>query len=175
MGYTHYWKLPNAEIEVDKWNSFVKDFKEILPNFVGLLDTKGDQKLQVDSETIYLNGIGEEQHETFSINRVGASDFEFCKTARKPYDIAVCSALIIAKRHFGDAIEVSSDGDNADSEWLVAKALCIKELGYGSLDMGDVYKTPEGDYKVRHPETQGQLLDLSVVEEAQKIREVENQ
>lgn len=36
--------------------------------------------------------------------------FQFCKTARKPYDTAVTACLLLAKHHFGSAIEITSDG-----------------------------------------------------------------
>lgn len=39
-----------------------------------------------------------------------------CKTERKPYDLLVCSVLTSAKIHAGDAILVSSDGNQADWE-----------------------------------------------------------
>ena len=69
--------------------------------------------------------------------------FKFCKTAQKPYDIAVCSALIIAKRYFGESIMISSDGDN--EEWKESKALCQKILDYGdNLNMD--YSPPVGEF-----------------------------
>lgn len=55
--------------------------------------------------------------------------FAFCKTAFRPYDLAVTAALLVAKRHLGDAILVSSDGE--DAHWFDAKLLCQMELGYG--------------------------------------------
>lgn len=55
--------------------------------------------------------------------------FEFCKTAFKPYDLAVTAWLIICKHHLGDAIQVSSDGE--DKDWFDAKMFCDKILGYG--------------------------------------------
>lgn len=55
--------------------------------------------------------------------------FDFCKTAFRPYDLAVTAFLIIAKHHLGDAIEVSTDGQ--DEHWFDAKLLCQMELGYG--------------------------------------------
>jgi hypothetical protein len=62
---------------------------------------------------------------------------------RKPYDIAVCSALIIAKKHFGESIMISSDGDN--EEWQESKALCQKVLGYGEYLNMD-YAPPVGEF-----------------------------
>lgn len=54
---------------------------------------------------------------------------DFCKTAFKPYDLAVITFLIIAKHHLGDALKVASDG--ADQHWLDGKMLCQIILGYG--------------------------------------------
>jgi hypothetical protein len=54
---------------------------------------------------------------------------EFCKTAFKPYDLAVISFLIIAKHHLNGKLVVSSDG--TDEHWLDGKQLCQAVLGYG--------------------------------------------
>jgi len=55
--------------------------------------------------------------------------FEFCKTAFKPYDLAVISLLIIAKHYLKNKIRVSSDG--TDEQWFDGKMLCQQELNYG--------------------------------------------
>lgn len=55
--------------------------------------------------------------------------FECCKTAFRPYDLAVQAALIIAAHHLGEAIVVSSDGTS--EQWDEARLLCQMELGYG--------------------------------------------
>ena len=55
--------------------------------------------------------------------------FEFCKTAYKPYDLAVIICLIIAKHHLKEEIIVSSDG--ALDNWKDGMLICQKILGYG--------------------------------------------
>lgn len=55
--------------------------------------------------------------------------FQFCKTARKPYDLAVCAALIAAKHHFPE-MKVTSDGE--ESDWKDACDLCQRVLGFGA-------------------------------------------
>jgi len=55
--------------------------------------------------------------------------FEFCKTAYKPYDLAVIICLIIAKHHLKEEIIVSSDG-RIDT-WKDGMLICQKILGYG--------------------------------------------
>lgn len=56
--------------------------------------------------------------------------FECCKTAFRPYDLAVIVLLIIAKHHLKDRIIVSSDGE--DEHWTDGKVFCAVYLGYGS-------------------------------------------
>ena len=55
--------------------------------------------------------------------------FEFCKTAYKPYDLAVIICLIIAKHYLAEDILVASDGtlDN----WRDGMLICQKILCYG--------------------------------------------
>ena len=154
MGYTHYWYIVD-KISQDSWDKFLGDFRLVLPEFKNILDTQGDQELQHDKDVVFLNGIGELTHETFCLDRVtditgftqrdedNGLIFKFCKTAQKPYDIAVCSALIIAKKHFGESIMISSDGDN--EEWQESKALCQKVLGYGEYLNMD-YSPPVGEF-----------------------------
>ena len=50
------------------------DFKTILPHFEILLDKTTDQKLRVDDEIIFFNGIDDYAHETFCLERI---DSEF--------------------------------------------------------------------------------------------------
>lgn len=54
---------------------------------------------------------------------------DFCKTEHRAYDLAVTAVLLAAKHHFGEAFQVSSDGD--DKLWKNAKRLCFSRLGYG--------------------------------------------
>jgi hypothetical protein len=82
------------------------------------------------------------RYETFLLERVAPpavwersmADFDgrsyrCCKTAFRPYDIAVCAVLLIAKRHLGPRISVRTDGE--DAQWFDAKMLCQTVLGYG--------------------------------------------
>lgn len=139
MGYTHYWTINQKEISPESWFGFIQEFEKIETEFHGKIDHTTDQKYKIDTENIFFNGVGEQSHETFYMNRKNEmkesytgeiEHFNFCKTARKEYDIAVCCALIIAKKHFGDIIKVSSDGIDEDG-WDKAKELCQDILKYG--------------------------------------------
>ena len=68
--------------------------------------------------------------------------FDCTKTAVKPYDIVVCCCLILAKKHLGDGIAVSSDG--GESDWADAINLIEKNFGYKvktrwSRDEGEIF------------------------------------
>jgi len=146
MGYTHYWRIYVEEISDSKWEKIVHDFKKLVENPTGkllineLLNT--DRFSMCDEKEISFNGIDELAHETMCFEKKGqlAEDdyednakrmrFSFCKTARKPYDDFVVGLLVIAKKHLGDKIEVSSDGVEID--WLKGSQMVRRSLGYGS-------------------------------------------
>lgn len=52
----------------------------------------------------------------------------FCKTARKPYDLAVQAALILYKYYFGDKVIIRSDGNAED--WESAFKLVDNVFGF---------------------------------------------
>lgn len=55
--------------------------------------------------------------------------FDFCKTAFRPYDVAVTAFLVIAKHYLKGKLVVTSDGEM--EHWFDAKLLCQMELDYG--------------------------------------------
>jgi hypothetical protein len=57
--------------------------------------------------------------------------FTCCKTAYRPYDLAVTACLVIAKHHLADDVIVSSDGEI--QHWAEAIELCRVYLGYEEL------------------------------------------
>lgn len=83
---------------------------------------------------------GDCHYETFMFNRIkeirkyeeaktNGLYFDSCKTAFRPYDLAVISFLIIAKHYLKDKIIVKSDG--IDQHWFDGKMLCQMILGFG--------------------------------------------
>lgn len=56
--------------------------------------------------------------------------FSFCKTAYRPYDLAVNCVLIIAKHYLGRNLLVYSDGSL--EHWTDGMLLCQDKLGYGA-------------------------------------------
>jgi len=87
---------------------------------------------EVNSEHIRFNGWQDEGHETFMVTREvpdapswspdSDESFDFCKTARKPYDVAVCLVLLSMTRHAPKSFRISSDGD-WDVEWSEARKI----------------------------------------------------
>jgi hypothetical protein len=55
--------------------------------------------------------------------------FDCCKTAFRPYDLAVTAFLVTVKHHLVDGIIVRSDGELV--QWMDAMRLCHESLGYG--------------------------------------------
>src|SRR5690554_1749599 len=109
MGYTHYWKV--QEVEQNKWDSFVADLKQVFSagSYPIAYEYDNDLPPRIDDTGVRFNGIDEEGHETFIIVNEDCG-FDFCKTARKPYDLPVCIALTLAKNH-GILSDLSTDGE----------------------------------------------------------------
>ena len=133
MGYTHYWEKA-AQITDEQWN----EFKEFVSKAIGTVNNKevensaggdhypslviikggdGGGQPEISDELICFNGNGLEghDHESFYIPRSGSSGFNFCKTARKPYDPVVVACLVAAER-IGIIDEWSSDGEDSEHE-----------------------------------------------------------
>ena len=76
--------------------------------------------------------------------RVVGKYFDFCKTAFRPYDLAVISFLTIAKHYLNDKIIVHTDGKY--QHWADAFLLCQDQLGYGreyDIKEGELIKSAE--------------------------------
>jgi hypothetical protein len=139
MGYTHYWRIPK-ELDAEKFATLSAELQtaaDLLPDYstsagmnhegvIHLGDGGGEGNPIFSKEEICFNGKGAGSHETFIIQQNGNSDFEFCKTARKPYDLMVCLSLLRLKHHFPES-KISSDGGAAD--WKPAKEFYKKVFG----------------------------------------------
>ncbi|MGI4757765.1 MAG: hypothetical protein ACRYGF_13050 [Janthinobacterium lividum] len=84
----------------------------------------------------YRTCNGDCSYETFRFDRSIPSEWmdedgiysTYCKTAFRPYDLAVTAFLLIAKHHLGKDFRIFSDG--APTQWQDAHLLCLEELGY---------------------------------------------
>jgi hypothetical protein len=122
MGYTHYWNLPkkgkNYEQEMIYVSMDIKRILEIVPKDIVLRGGDGTGEPEFYKELICFNGDGSKglDHETFYFD--GVTDFSFCKTARKPYDIVVCLVLLCLYNNI-TGFDFSSDGDREEWEPII--------------------------------------------------------
>lgn len=140
MGFTHYWTFKPAprgdanRIEIRyhnalrecakiarKWNAeAVKDGPRDFERLSGFTAHTRYGLAPGCYRGIEINGKGAEAHETFTMPEhfrdAVENGFQFCKTARKPYDTVVTAMLAVLKHWLGDLIDVSSDGDASDWE-----------------------------------------------------------
>ena len=107
MGYTNYWHQYN-DFTDEEWKQITEEYdyiKEVCGNIIK------DETTDLDENThIIFNGIGEDAHETFFLSKDARpfnfkkdyegqdTSFYFCKTAMKPYDIAVWYMLTQIQR-----------------------------------------------------------------------------
>lgn len=126
MGYTTYWKnLSFTDIAWEKLRKDVRKLLKTLPEGVKVQrEYDNDSRPLIGKDAIVFNGMGADGHETFWLDGKEV-EFSFCKTARKPYDLAVSCVLMLASIHATRG-EISSDGinaahgqwpDNVDQEW----------------------------------------------------------
>lgn len=132
MGYTHYWTQTKNHTRAE-WTQICEDIGAILKDVQHVqgipLAFECDEPLkavEIGPEVIRFNGLGEDGHETFYITRnrkpleewqtKDQLGWDFCKTARKPYDLAVTACLAYLAAMESKPWRVSSDGDGRD--WI---------------------------------------------------------
>lgn len=158
MGYTHYFKQ-NKPVSDEQWNAFEKDAKVVIDhvqNKLGIVLISNDSNgVIINNERINLNGDESRDldHETFFLEK-DYKEFNFCKTARKPYDLAVCSLLLLAHEHMNGHHDIGSDG-NFD-EWQDAMELNAKLFGYAyklptKIDSSDNVQKFENELSEQYP------------------------
>ena len=117
MGYTNYWHQYN-DFTDEEWKQITEEYdyiKEVCGNIIK------DETTDLDRNThIIFNGIGDDAHETFFLSKDARpfnfkkdyegqdTSFYFCKTAMKPYDIAVWYMLTQIQR-ICPSISISRD------------------------------------------------------------------
>lgn len=109
MGYTRYWQRTDKPITkefCDKVKDIINDSER---RGIKIRNGMGQGKPVVTKNKILLNGdetFGLD-HETFAITNKERG-FNFCKTARKPYDYTVREILRVAEE-IGLVTDVKSD------------------------------------------------------------------
>jgi hypothetical protein len=117
MGYTVFFEQ-NRPFTTSEWGNIRA---AVIPMFNRLKQIKGGNgtgRPIIDNSDIVFNGDNSknEDHGTFRLSKNG-NGFNFCKTARKPYDRFVKAVLIVANFYAPGALEVSCDGDDEPDCW----------------------------------------------------------
>jgi hypothetical protein len=129
MGYTHYW-TQTRDFTHEEWSQIREDMEALLKDVQhvqGIPLANGNGELgtspDISDKRIFFNGAGDGSHETFCLYRVRPPKqahherrgWDFCKTARKPYDLAVTAALCyLATVTDPISHSVGSDGNGRD-------------------------------------------------------------
>ena len=139
MGYTICWYRP-AFIDPAAYEKIQHDITRVLQRVafqgIALAGPDGIGRPLVEKGTIAFNGVrdGDLWHEAFVFNQdeevedTFDGNFRFCKTALKPYTLAVQCALIIIT-HYAPDVQVDPEGDL--TLWHDAQSLCQDMFGYG--------------------------------------------
>ena len=158
MGYTHYWKFKEVKPikgqhpEIEKMYQLgIRQCQRIIKAYNSQFEKGDDRRLSGysahtkvnDYLGLDVNGVKDNSHETFSFRDHWSSNesFNFCKTARKPYDIVVVACLITMQYYMGDLLQVSSDGDVSD--WNNGMKLAKKVLKIKGLKIPQNIRYPE--------------------------------
>jgi hypothetical protein len=138
MGYTHYWYVKDTQTLKMALPLVAGDLKRLLPQLPPLAGWDGTGTPTIGDREIAFNGVRPDDYETFLLvpepeaySKTEKGLFGFCKTGRRPYDLAVQVALTLLRWH-GEAIapgavRLASDGDLAD--WDRACRM-VEGLGY---------------------------------------------
>lgn len=129
MGYTHYFKQ-SKPVSDKQWEAFEKDAKILLeyaPKHLGIILVSNDSNgIILNSERINMNGDPDRNldHETFYMDK-DYKEFNFCKTNQKPYDLIVCSLLLLAHEHMPNHHDICSDGNFEDWQESMEINACL--------------------------------------------------
>jgi hypothetical protein len=141
MGYTHYFQQ-QREITDEEWTAITADAEKIIAYAkecnipLAWEYDEYSKDPEVSSERIRFNGVAEGGHETFLLPRKMDEGyhgdkyrFNFCKTAYKAYDVAVCAVLMSMHEHAPGAWDIASDGGMEEGPWRDAKVFYLGALG----------------------------------------------
>jgi hypothetical protein len=94
-----------------------------------------------NEDMIRFNGHKEYGNETFLIDWNNLTNFDFCKTAKKPYDFWVASTLLMIASELPDSFTISSDGN--ENEWEPIKNTLVEALEKSNIKFENLSKDIE--------------------------------
>jgi hypothetical protein len=108
MGYTNYWTHTN-DFTDKEWLKVLEEYSYI----TDILEPYIIESTYIDHDNVIIfNGLSKYDldHETFVINKYKKdNELTFCKTAHKPYDIAVWHMLYFIHKETNAFSEISRD------------------------------------------------------------------
>ena len=106
MGYTNYWYNKRAFTD-DEWKRVKDEYKWLTEMGEEIIVDQSENKDEIMFNGMAIKGL---DHETFYINKKNDKEsFNFCKTARKPYDLAVWHLLYFINNETGAMKKISRD------------------------------------------------------------------
>ena len=98
MGYTNYWTRKRAFTN-DEWKKVKDEYEWLKEMGEGIIVDQSENKDEIMFNGMAIKGL---DHETFCIDKKNNDpSFNFCKTARKPYDLVVWHLLYFIKHETG--------------------------------------------------------------------------
>ena len=135
MGYTHYW-TQKYEPEYMQWLEIMEHLKHIIEQAIEdgsmCIQAEDDDSspVLITNDSIRFNGVDDKGHETFGLSRIDVGEFDFCKTANKPYDKFVVYVLILAHNLAPGCYVITSDGNGIDWQKYLDQLNSICETNY---------------------------------------------
>lgn len=156
MGYSHSYRLLASAL--DKMPEISATFEkvvEMLPETAQAISGPfGFGAPRITSEKIVFNGDagrGEDFEEFYFAGDCPMGKDYYCKTGRRPYDLAVCLCLIILKDILRDRLKFRSDGTflphrrkdgsfvRAEGNWTRARWIYYRYCRLSGKDVPDYY------------------------------------
>ena len=128
MGYTNYW-YQHEDFTNDEWHKIQVFFHGLKMVYGGGAYLKADHIINDEtngSDHIQFNGTKGQDYETFYLDKYanknpdyeslngGSPAFNFCKTARNPYDAIVWAVLSYARYVKGDRSKFVVSNDDGE-------------------------------------------------------------
>jgi hypothetical protein len=135
MTYTHYWSYKKIASNIVIYK-VLDEIKRLLENndLIKFISCENKNIIPIFNDQIILfNGINEYAGDIFLFDFTEPSDYFFCKTDKKYYDIVVSLVLLSLSNNIDD-FTFSSDGDLED--WKTPISIYEKYIGhYKRIDL----------------------------------------
>ena len=115
MGYTRYWDRTNQPITEDFCEAVRKIIEDSKAKGIFIGNAWGEGEPVITPDKIAFNGDASKDldHESCYFSNEDEIGFDFCKTARKPYDYTVREVLKVAEQ-MNIITNLRSDGENEE-------------------------------------------------------------